>query len=172
MGLWKSCQKNNEVCDKYTITPRSIEYKIDSIPYQVSIPAPYKVDSIIEVEVPANVDTAKILAKYYAKHVYTRTYEDSNIRAVIKDTISENKPSEALLTYQILKPTQIIVNNELNLKPVNKYFLGASARSDTSLSINAFMLTKKEHLIGIGFDPLSKVVSATGAIKIFGRKRK
>lgn len=173
MGLWKSCQKDKHVCDEgITITPRSIEYITDSIPKIVLIPAPEKVDSIIEVPVPQDVDTAKILAKFYAKHIYTRTFEDSNLKATIKDTISENKPSQAMFTYQLLKPTQIIVNNEINLKPVNKYFIGATARSDTSLSINAFMLTKKETLLGVGFDPFSKVVSATGAIKIFQKKNR
>lgn len=174
LGLWKSCQKNNEKCDKYEIHPVSIEYKVDSIPYEVTLKAPEKPDIIIEVPVPQDVDTSKILEQYYAKHVYTRSYEDTNIKVTLKDTVSQNKLSQANLTYQLMKPTQIIINNEVVLKPVNKYFIGATLRTDTSLSINAYMLTKKEILIGAGYDPLSNVISASGAFRIFkgNRKRK
>jgi len=71
-----------------------------------------KLDTVVFLKnipiLPTREDTLRILADYYAKHVYTRTWQDSLLIAVQTDTITQNKIFPQKFTYKILRPQTII----------------------------------------------------------------
>lgn len=165
LGLWKSCNKTPEL--KYALAKTNIEYKYDTIKVAGVLPKPPKPDTIILVTPPENVDTSAVIKEYYSKNIYNRPFEDSSISITLVDTVFENKLQKGTIEYKILRPTQVITNifNPVD-PPKRKLFLGAELRSDTSLSVNAFLLDKKDRLFGVGYDPFNKAFSISGAIRI------
>ena len=165
LGLWKSCSKKDN--QEFALAKTIIEYKYDTVEVAAVLPKPPKPDTIIIITPPENVDTSAVIKEYYSKNIYNRPYSDSSISITLVDTVFENKLQKGTIEYKILRPTQVITNifNPID-PPKRKLFLGAELRSDTSLSVNAYLLTKKERLYGVGYDPFNKVVSISGAVRI------
>ncbi len=67
-----------------------------------------KETSVVNNILPSKVDTVFVLNDYYATHTFTQTIADSNGRAVINDTISQNRFTGRSFTYQNLRPVQIV----------------------------------------------------------------
>lgn len=71
-----------------TIQYDTVEVKVP-IKVEVKVPGPTK---IVTVEVPAKVDTAQILADYFAKKYYKDSIKIGSIGyVIIEDTVSENR---------------------------------------------------------------------------------
>lgn len=103
-----------------------------------SIPSP---ERIIHDTIPADVDTAAILADYYSHKEYDRSFNDSNILISIQDTVSQNALGRSTINYKWKKPVQIINT----LAPVTKksmVFIGADLSTTSGLGISAAYLNK------------------------------
>ena len=61
----------------------------------------------IHVNIPANIDTAAILKQYFTLTHHADTIRDTNIVAVISDTIGYNRLLARTFKYQITRPTLI-----------------------------------------------------------------
>lgn len=86
------------VVPKYDSAPRVIRNTVNNYPrIRDSFPYP----------VPADVDTAAILARYYTAYHYSQTVRDSNLELSIADTITENRIAGRGITYKLLRPTKI-----------------------------------------------------------------
>lgn len=127
----------------------------DSIAYK-----PGKVitkDTTIYVEVPADVDTAKILSAYYAKNVYLDTLKlrDSLGHVIVEDTVSQNTILGRRYTANVRK--QVITNTitlpTLPFKPVTQIYIGAELNyidKDIQLvSAGLLLKTKIDDIIGV-----------------------
>lgn len=109
--------------------------------------------------IPADVDTAEILRKFYSRYVYARNWEDSLIKVSFKDTVSQNKiQNSSNLKYQILRPQTVIVN-ETNIKSYSSY-LNISMSSDLKIQYPEFklQLIGKNISYGVGYAPKQNTV--------------
>jgi len=127
----------------------------------------------VYVPAPANVDTAKILADYYAKRPYRDTLQnDSSAFIIVKDTISQNKIYSRQYEFVNNRPTQIINNHYTYIenKPFNLHFGGfvggypAVYRNDIPqntyygvIGASIMVTTNKHSSYGIQYDPFNKI---------------
>jgi len=99
------------------IIPDTVPYLIvkqDSIKYRDQA----WIDSIVQAN---KVDTAALMAQFYALHYYTRYWNDTLLSVTQRDVLSQNKFVESSFTYKLLKPLQIINNVSNNYTTYNKY---------------------------------------------------
>jgi len=109
------------------VIPDSIPYlvvKHDSIKYRDKV----WIDSIVQAN---KVDTAMILAEFYALHYYTRHWNDTLLSVTQRDVLSENRFIESSFTYKLLRPLQIINNVNNHYTTYNKYLYVGLSRRDT-----------------------------------------
>ena len=153
-----------------------VKQKIDTV-YQLKDTIVYKpgkkiyLDKIIEVKVPAKVDTLAILSKYYAKKIYVDTLKlaDSLGYVIVNDTISENSILGRLWNAQVNK---ITITDKVIVKelPRNQVYIGLVGGFDKQNIVNFFgpsavIKTKNDHMysIGMGYSG-NKTVSVQGGI--------
>jgi hypothetical protein len=123
------CQRGKKITETNIVThtvmlhDTTIHTVVDSFPFYI-----VKKDSIVYTDtIFKNVDTAKILSSYFAKHYYTRTWSDSLLEATSKDVISENKFIDNKFTYKIIRPQEIINTTLDNSVHYARYlYFGAS----------------------------------------------
>lgn len=134
-------------------------------------------DSLIEVEVPADVDTAEILALYFQKHFYSDTIHglDTGLHyrfsAVVNDSVYQNKIQHRQFLFLDLKPTTI---NEYSVAdPKNKWFIGGQVGGNVDhidAGISLMLLTKKDHGYAYTYQAFSNTHNVTLYWKISLRK--
>jgi hypothetical protein len=143
-----------------------------SKPYPVRI-----VDSFVK-----QVDSAAIRANCIntwkdfnrSRVYYIPVINDSNGVLTLHGSVQFNELQEYSITghYNAVRTTKTITNNIVPDKR-NKVFLGATVASDlTSLSVfpTATLLTKREHIYSIGYNPFTKTGYAGIALKISFRR--
>ena len=112
---------------------------------------------IIYVEVPADVDTAEILKKYFA-HVFRddTLKNDSNVFIRLQQEITENDVIKQTLEVHDFENT-IVINKETTIKvPVNspKFYMGAFtlfSGNKAYAGLKATFKTKKNIMISAGY---------------------
>lgn len=82
---------------------------------------------IITDTIPSVIDTSQIIADYYSKHVYNRTWEDSSIIVELRDTITENTIISSDFSYRILRPQQKIINETIHTHKTFARYLSIGA---------------------------------------------
>lgn len=112
----------------------SIEYRVirdtiyaDTVYIPVDNPVPTPPDTFYDVmfvEVPAKVDTAEILKKYFAVYSYRDTIrQDSMFSLILDDVVSQNKIIDRKAWYKDLSPT--IINTTITgVERKSEYFIG------------------------------------------------
>lgn len=122
----------------------------------------------IYVDIPANVDTAKILKDYYTKYYQVDTLKnDTSALIIVKDTISQNRTQSRQWEFVNNRPTQIINKyyTYVENKPFNLHFGGfIGGGPDMFLCGPSIMVTTNKHsTYGINYDPFNKI----GFIQIY-----
>lgn len=135
----------------------------------------YLPGKVIQQPIPADVDTQKILAAYFAKYPFTRTFENDTIKATLIDTISQNKfLSKGKFTYKWLPPvktvesTTVTINNTAPNKMILMVGLHAGylQNSIKGFGPDIYLKTKRDQLIGVGYDIDSKLIRINAAVGI------
>lgn len=137
------------VADTVLITDTVVHYIPDTVPYYI-----VRRDTIIYRDtIPTIVDTAEILADYYAFHLYERTWQDSLIWATVRDGITENSIYDETFTYKILRPQTVINNSYTSYSRYITVGAGFPTKSIKHLNVNleATYVTSKFY-VGIGYD--------------------
>lgn len=138
------------------------------------VPVKYTLQSEpIFIPIPANVDTAKILAMYFAKFPYSRVFQDSNLIATIVDTITQNKfNTTGKFSYKWLAPIKTVESTTLTVESAKRLVLLAgihlnfNQRKFVDFGPDIYLKTKRDQLIGVGYDIDLKVVSLRGAFNL------
>lgn len=175
--ITRECNRPDHLHDNGNVIAYTI-YRTDTIKGD-SIPVPYPVvkivkeDSIVYIEVPTQIDTAAILADYFAK-VYYQKHElvnDSDVLIQFDALVSENR-LQFITPYVQLK-RRTIINHYTTVmeatKPRNKYYAGlGTGRSLTSFGLapSVALLNKKGNLYSLHYDVLHKDVYFTMYFKI------
>lgn len=156
-----------------TIRITRVEY--DSFPYDKPIPKPYPVEVIRVDTFPSIVDTALILHDFFAKNIYNRTLLDDSVAYIaLLDTVTQNQLQNSHLTYKNRRPTIIENTTIIHPPPPQRFQLYAGgflqsrifpaanpvaepAEAPTiSFGASLFAKTRRDHLYGIGYDPINK----------------
>ena len=128
-------QINSDTILVYDTIERTI---IDSFPFYV--------DSLIyvevEVEIPAIVDTAKILKDYYTEKTFNRVWKDSLVKVNLTDVLYKNNLKSNEFKYTLLRPQQV-VTNVTNITNYQSYIYGGlyTNVSSTFTNVYGFQLT-------------------------------
>lgn len=112
-----------------------------------TLPAPPA--KVVEVEVPAEVDTLAILQDYYKKYFYDNTYPiDSIGNVTVKDTISQNKLISRSLIFDYEIP---IIRETITVKdkPKTRFYMGGGMNLNNSLYASGLIITKKDRIFTI-----------------------
>lgn len=110
-------------------------------------------DTTIYVEIPSRVDTSAILLEYYAKNVFTDTFNIHYGKFVIRDTIQFNKVLGRSYYADFIVP--VITNTQIvKERPRIQVFAGLGTgvynKSISEISAHLFLKTKKDFLYGVG----------------------
>lgn len=116
------------------------------------------------VPIPVNMDTNLVkhfIKLFLATYTYSQVIQDTSIRAIVSNTISQNRILSQNLSYQWLKPVETIKNTTITLAPEAKMglFIGGFfdySKEHLSVGPKASLKTKKNLLIGYDFDALNK----------------
>lgn len=153
-----------------------IKHEIDTIKVPV-LQTEYRdgktiyVEKPIYVDIPSEVDTAKILKDYYAKYCFKDTLKlkDSLGYVAVIDTISENKIKKRIFDSHVNKFTikETLIVKDL---PKNQFFIGGVIGFDKTNIVNfagpsLLLKTKKDKMysIGIGYST-NKQISLQGGL--------
>jgi hypothetical protein len=111
----------------------------------------YHADSVY-VEIPANVDTSKILEKYYQMNVFVDSLETGYGPVIVKDTIQLNKIKGRSYTGY-LKIPEVRTTVKQSLTPALFAGLGSGINGKgriQEVSAHLFLETRKRTIYGIG----------------------
>ena len=150
-----------------TTTP-VFDKKTYTVPMKVQKPK----DSIVYVPtlIYSKIDSAAVFKTYFTTYYYSQAIEDSNMCAMVYDTIRQNKIVGMGFKYQWLKPVSMITVT--NVIESNKrllmvgVFAGASVMgTQLSCGPKVSFLTKKNTIYDASYDVFGKVVMI-GASKV------
>jgi len=151
----------------------SVIMKPDSIPYSVTVPAPYPVfkdtgSAWIQI-IRTDIDTFAIIRDYLIKNYYHRVFkDDSSALVIVDDTVSMNRLHKAKFTFMNRRAER--VSHEIKIYP-DRLFLGGSVNTNlkkVGLGINATYVhdksaysvewdfINKTYQVGYGFNILRK----------------
>lgn len=125
--------------------------------YTETIDTIFYPDSIL---IPADVDTAAILADYYRTYKYDRSWGDSTISVNFSDYISRNRITRStLLNYKLLKPQSTIINTT-NVLNYQKY-INIGLRTDITFLYPEFQASYigPKFSYGLGYMPRQKALT-------------
>lgn len=155
--------QNCAECDNQTIIHDTTIIQGDSIPVPYPVHHYDTIDSIVYRDIPAKVDTAAILADYFAQNFYLKRelVNDSDLLVRFDALVTENR-LQFIRPYVQLK-RRTIINHYTTVieaeKPRNKYYAGLGlGRSLTSFGLapSVALLNRKGNLYSIHYDVLHK----------------
>ena len=147
--------------------------RIDSVKYRDK----HWMDSVIKAN---KVDTAAILADYYAIHYYGRDWydidtvkNDTLIHIRLDDAITENMAIDNNFSYRWYRPTQIINNSVTNVSYSSYLYAGLSVPlNDYKFAAGSVYFASDRLLLGVGYIPYYKSLSVTAGFKLARFKKK
>jgi hypothetical protein len=122
---------------------------------------------IIRDTLPAIIDTAAILQKYFAYYTYSRSWNDSLLSVSLTDVITENKVMDSQFSYRILRPQEIINNTNISYSYSKYIYLGLQSNLfDLRYSSFSGFVAFPRLLVGGGYILYQKAPSLTIAWKV------
>ena len=138
------------------------------IPVKFTVPGPP-----IYIPVPADVDTAKILAAYFAKYPYSRVFSNDSVTISLYDTLSKNSfHHPGKMSYRWHLPIKTVESTTITVEQPEKIalLLGAhvnfSKKTFVDFGPDIYLKTKRDQLIGVGYDIGSEAASLRGAFNL------
>lgn len=138
-------------------------YASDSAVHEVKVKVPGPTNTIY-VPIPTIVDTQAILRNYFALNIYSQTVSDSLFSAIITDTIQQNRLKGRGFSYKITRPQ--IVQGKEKFKVFAGLNVGAGKGGFASLEPQVYMLTKKDHLYGVGYNLIDNSINVKAGWKL------
>jgi hypothetical protein len=164
--FFKKCDKPIMVTEKLiTVLYDTIPKPVPSIKYLPGKPIPQLI--------PAKVDTQKIIAQFFSKQPYTRSFKNDTIDISIDDTLFNNQFfSKGNLKYKWLIPfktTETITTTTVT-PPKSMFLIGlhinGSSKQVLDVGPDIFFKTKNNKLFGIGYDIKSENFRINAAIPL------
>ncbi len=172
--LMRACSPKVKPIETHSVdTVLHIKVRVDTITlvdtcYIPKISYRVKIDTII--------DTVFILQEYFTKNYYTDTILNSSKGFIsIADIVYQNKiisrtPTIKLYPETIIQTKTVSVITPARVKVFVGFGINAQAGFNPGLSGNFALLTKKDHLYSIYFDPINKQVGMNIYFKLKFRR--
>lgn len=113
----------------------------------------------VPVNLPLNFNYDSLISLFFAAHTYSQSIQDSSIRALIFDSISQNKIAGRRFSYQWLRPVRTIESTTINAVPKLQFFGGGFVNySSQKLNFgpSLSLKTKKDVVIGYEYGVMDK----------------
>jgi len=147
------------------------------------VPTPYPVyhteDSLVYVEIPADVDSLAVVLAYFSPSIYLDSIgtPDSLFLLVLRDSVNENRIQRREILDLILYPTFKIVTKTViePYVPRNKVFLGLGVGGWTDkfgVTANMMFMNKRDNAYQLSYDPLNNTIYGTAFWKIKTKRSK
>jgi hypothetical protein len=143
------------------------------IPVKFTVPG-----APIFIPVPADVDTAKILAMYFAKYPYARVFSNDSVTISLYDTLSKNSfHHPGKMSYQWHLPIKTVESTTITVEQPKKiaFLIGShvnfNQKTFADFGPDVYLKTKRDQLIGVGYNIDSKEISFKTAFKLNARTR-
>lgn len=165
------CNKPNE--STHTVE-KTIVQVYDSTPKIITPTVAPSIKTFCLIPIPQDVDTAAILQAYFTVNTHYQMFEDSNQRAQIFDTISQNKIIGRGFKYQLLRPVKTIESTTVTLSPKG-FYAGAfidAGKGSFGIGPQASYLTGSNYLFTAGFDLVNKQILFGTQIKLHARGKR
>jgi len=160
-------QNNRHECPSVTNTDTLYVY--DTITHIIVTPPEIIKDTIFYPDtIPFPVDTLAILRDYYAFHSYTRRWIDDDMDITVKDVLTQNSFFETQLSYKILRPQSIIINNEYITNYNRAIYTGLTFNSKfTTIDV---LYADNRLALGLGYSPFTRSLSVKAYVNIINLK--
>lgn len=156
------CNKGAQSTQTITHKDSLIVYSKDTTKHVQSTTNIFPVTTITVAPPSGNIDTAAIIAAFYAKHYYKQDLGDSLISITTEDSIQCNSIDYSKITWQFKKPYQVTKTYTITeTKTIDKtkgLYLGVYMelnREIFGLGPNANLIFKNNN-IGLGFNVLNR----------------
>lgn len=127
----------------------------------------------IFIPIPANIDTQKILAAYFAKYPFSRVFSNDSVTISLYDTLSKNSfhhPGKMYYQWHLpiktVESTTITVESAKRLAVLAGFHVNFNKRVFVDFGPDIYLKTKRDQLIGVGYDIDKEVVSLRGAFNL------
>jgi len=131
-------------------------------PEFIDVPTPYKVEVPQEIPININKDScciALFLVKFYSDTLIN----DSNLTAILKDTVFQNSLQGRFFEYRINRPTHIINNTTINNYKTSSWLIGLQANIPFTndfrpgLMFSVDRQIKSNKIYSLSYDPFNKI---------------
>ncbi|RYD82926.1 MAG: hypothetical protein EOP53_02330 [Sphingobacteriales bacterium] len=162
--IFKGCGKNSDqtsVGFPDTVHIVTDTLKLPGDPYAVkvhdTVPGPVKIEKI---PVPADADTAAIIAEFLTRYTYDSSFtKDNSFLIRYRLTISKNKLDSFKIWVQNVRETAIVTNKfEVN-KPKRKFYAGITAGGNSNyfgMGPGILYQDKTEKVFGYEYDAFNR----------------
>jgi hypothetical protein len=159
---WHPCPACPEITRDTIFIYDTVIYNIPIDHYKIKRDTVIKSDTVLQ-----EVDTVAILQLYYSTFQYTRTFEDSILKAVLQDRVTQNKPAVISFDYTIKRPQQIIQNIDNSISWSKYLYAGGSiVLPDAKYSSVSLYYASGREIYGFGYIPFQKGIVLSGGFKI------
>jgi hypothetical protein len=169
------CSPKPQGCNTCCIDKSDTAYVYDTTLKEIPVPYPLPKDTEY-VEIPANVDTSEILKDYFARLYYNQTISDSNLVAIIEDSVTQNRIIHRTFKYQWLQPQTVIINEvKPQGKERSKVYVGVELGGNMqqfNLSPTLRLATVKGNMYGVRYGAIDKTYNFEYSKKISLKKQK
>ena len=171
--LQRSCAPKYEQQPNDTVTVTRIVHDTITILDTLYVP---QIKYRYRVQVDTVIDTVEVIKEYYTKNFYFDVLKnDSNAFISVSDTIYQNQIISRESVVKVY-PTTIYTTNTITEyeKRRNKVFVGVGVNGWVDrfgASVNFGLLTRKDHLYTLGYDPINSNVNFNMYWKLRLRKK-
>lgn len=166
--LKKCVSDTPQITESKTIINNYYDSTEKAAPLKYEVPGPP-----IFIPVPTDVDTAKILALYFARFPFARVFENDTVTITLRDTISKNSffsPGKA--TYKWHKPIRTVESTTVTVESPRKINFLAGGHADFNKKFfqdwgpDLYLQTKRGQQFGVGYNVNQQSVSIKAAINL------
>jgi len=114
-----------------------------------------------------DIDTAKILERYFAYYQYSRSWNDSLVSINLSDIITENESVWDSISYKILRPQTVINTTNIEYNYTRYLYLGMSATfPELKYADLSLFYAFSGGYAGIGYYPFIKSVALKWGVTV------
>lgn len=164
LGIYLDIRFNGVFDDDSTIISK--DTIVVNLPQQTFNLPPSAPISIVNNQLPSNIDTGAILKAYFSEVTYLDSIDNDTLKIVLKEVISRNAIVSRELTHRLKIPITKVI--ETTYQPKGMFYYGASATYGQTLGLSPMIgyKNKREQIIFGAYDPIQKSIQVGGLMPL------
>lgn len=167
--LMRECQRPCPECPEPVIKTDTIKGDTVAVPYPVIVPK--YITKVVHDTIPIDVDTAAILADYFAKVYGTDTLANDSSVFVSVDWMVMMNQLMWIRPHIMNRRATVVYQTVMQMdKPRNRYFAGLGvgrSPNEFGLAPSVALLTKRQNLYTLNYDVLNQDIYFTVYFKLY-----